>query len=251
MKAGLRFERFFARRCDVVITVSESIANGLKDVLKLNEKPTVILNVPLRNSTAKSEAVLRQKLGLSVTDFVFLYQGGLQKDRGVELLIDVMRDVNQSNIKLVILGNGVLKHTLQERARELTRTGKIIFHDSVPQNELHLWTMGADVGIHPMVGSCFNHLYALPNKLFEYVQCGLCVIVSNLPEMGAFVNKYQIGLTFQDGNRDSLLSAMLQLANDPVLRTTITENTSVAASKHNWEVEVEKLKELYNRILKF
>ena len=37
-------------------------------------------------------------------------------------------------------------------------------------DELASWTAGATIGLHPMPGTCLNHILALPNKLFEYIQ---------------------------------------------------------------------------------
>jgi hypothetical protein len=43
-----------------------------------------------------------------------------------------------------------------------------------------------------------NYKYALPNKLFDYINAGLPVLTSNLPEMQAIVNKYNVGETLSE-----------------------------------------------------
>lgn len=249
LKIGLWFERTVAKKCDLVITVSESIAVKLHENLKLINKPTLILNVPLRKELDRSKAILREKLNIPKEKFIFLYQGGLQMDRGVELIIEAMTNITRQDAILVIVGDGNKKESLMQLASSLIEKGKIIFHPPVPQNQLHYWTMGGDVGIHPMIGSCLNHLYALPNKLFEYIQSGLCVIVSDLPEMSRVVNETNIGLVFKDRDSQDLQRCMEKMMNDNDLKETYDDNLHQAALIYNWEQEEKKLLTAYKELL--
>lgn len=56
-----------------------------------------------------------------------------------------------------------------------------------------------------MQGTCLNHCLALPNKIFEYIQAGIPILVSDLPEMQRVVVDYGVGEVFPDGD-DQILA---------------------------------------------
>ena len=55
------------------------------------------------------------------------------------------------------------------------------------------YTAQADLGISLEENLGLNYYYALPNKLFDYIQARIPVLVSDLPEMAAVVHSYGIG----------------------------------------------------------
>lgn len=75
---------------------------------------------------------------------------------------------------------------------------RVTFHDPVPYAEL-LETLGRyDVGVHVIPPTNFNNRWALPNKLFDYVQARLGVLVGPTQEMATIVRENGIG-TVADG----------------------------------------------------
>ena len=49
----------------------------------------------------------------------------------------------------------------------------IIFYSGINYNELPSILRNYDVGVILYIGHCENHIYSAPNKLFEYLTCGL------------------------------------------------------------------------------
>ena len=54
-------------------------------------------------------------------------------------------------------------------------------------------TPNATIGMSLEEDLGLNYRYALPNKIFDYIQANIPVIVSDLPEMSKLVTKYSIG----------------------------------------------------------
>lgn len=79
---------------------------------------------------------------------------------------------------------------LQARA---THIAAVRVLDPVPYDELGDTLAGYDVGIHVLPPVNFNNANALPNKLFDYVQARLALVVGPTPEMAAAVEKHGIG----------------------------------------------------------
>jgi glycosyltransferase involved in cell wall biosynthesis len=96
-----------------------------------------------------------------------------------------------------------------------------------------------------MAGGYLNHLWALPNKLFEYIQGGLAVVASELPEMANVIRRHGIGLTFPPGDVDHLAQCLQKLIDDSGLRDNYRLASQEAAKTLNWEVEREQLAVIY------
>lgn len=245
IKQALFLEKYMAKKSNLVITVSESIADILQEEYKLSVRPLVIRNVPNYLEIDKSKCVLRKRLGLETKQFVLIYQGGVQLDRGIELLIKAVDVISNPNITLVIIGNGHLREKLLKSAGVSTNANNIIFQEAVPHKELHYWTMDGDIGLSPIIGKSLSYKYCLPNKVFEYVRAGLPLLVSDLPDMKRTVEKYGVGICFKENDLDDLVININKLYNDSDLRSQLRQNSELAAKTLNWETESEILKRCY------
>jgi glycosyltransferase involved in cell wall biosynthesis len=243
---GRWFEKRYSKKSDSVITVSDGIAQELKNRFDL-KYIHVVRNLPsyVETPVSKSQSPLRQTLGIGSEDFVVLYQGGLSSGRGIEYLVEAFLTLQDPRLKLVLLGNGAMRDRLEMMVPENELGARVFFLAAVPHAELLDWTGGANVGVHPMEGTCLNHKLALPNKLFEYIQARLPVIVSDMPEMSAFVKGGQIGLVFKDGDVAALANCIERLANDPTLCSKLEEEAGRVASTFTWENESSKLLSVY------
>lgn len=249
IKIALKLERILAKRCDEVVTVSESIADVLKLQLDLNSRPLVIRNIPNYLPPLQSgQGKLRKYLGISEDKIVLIYQGGVFLDRGIELLIKAVDTINSENLYLVVLGNGALKSRLLESSGVKDRKN-IVFLDAVPHTELHFWTSDANIGVSPIIGKSLSYKYCLPNKLFEYIRAGLPVIVSDLPDMSALVEKHNVGFIFKENNLEDLVHKIQLFLSDRSLLDEYSKNSFIAAEVLNWEVEKEMLSDKYQDLL--
>ena len=90
-----------------------------------------------------------------------------------------------------------------------------------------------------------NYRYALPNKLFDYIQARIPVLVSNLPEMKKVVEEYKIGLVSDARNEKELASLFMRMVLDEKERIGWRAGLERAASELCWENEEYKLKSLF------
>ncbi|KQV06024.1 hypothetical protein ASC63_00535 [Leifsonia sp. Root112D2] len=66
-------------------------------------------------------------------------------------------------------------------------------NDPVPYDELIATLNDFDVGVFVLPPVNFNYEWALPNKLFDYVQARLGVVVGPSAEMSAYVRDFGLG----------------------------------------------------------
>ncbi len=178
-------ERLLVKRTAAVITVNKSIAAWYKARYRL-ANVHVVRNVPYRPKPGATVPYrLKEALGLHEDQMLFIYQGGLTEDRGLDLLLDTFASLDRRK-HIVFMGYGPLTDLVKGYER---RHANIHFHPAVSPQALPAYTAGADVGLCMYQNVCLNQYLCLPNKVFEYLIYGLPIVVSDLPEMGRLVDE--------------------------------------------------------------
>jgi glycosyltransferase involved in cell wall biosynthesis len=219
-------------------TVSEGVANELKNRYGIHFR--VIRNLPLAK-TASNNYQLDSR--------TIIYQGALNLGRGIERLIAAMQFIHDS--KLLIAGMGDIEDMLKNITNKLGLKNKVSFLGRVPHHDLHDITCKATIGVSLEEDMGLNYRFALPNKLFDYIQAGLPVLVSDLPEMKRTVEQFCIGTTITSDCNAYALAQKLNVILDNTKQLNLWhENSLKAARELIWEKEEPVLLELFNNALK-
>lgn len=240
-------EGFCARRCDAVISVSDSIVDLMHERLRLPHRPTLLRNIP-KLQQDRPELALRRRLNISQDTLVLLYQGALTRARGLFLLIEAFAELKPANTALVFLGNGADVDRLHETiaARQLQDS---VFHlPAVPPEILFSYTADADIGVSPIQATNLSYEYSLPNKIFEFIHAGLAIFASDLTEISFLIHNYNIGQTFKRDDRQDLVFKLRLLLENPALIDIYKNNSRQAAHILNWDTEQEALLHLYKHL---
>ena len=153
-------------------TVCDSIANYYAE--KYQTKFNVIRNLPVKkNSTSFS------KLSFDTSGKkIIIYQGALNMGRGLEFIIDTMPFL--SNCILIIVGTGDIAKKLKKLVINKNLEKKVKFLGQLPPKKLQTITPLAALGISLEEDLGLNYRYALPNKIFDYIQAEVPILVSDL-----------------------------------------------------------------------
>ncbi len=238
-------ERAIVPRCSAVITVSDGIADRLRDRYGLARPPTVVRNVSALSVTGPGH--LRRRLGLEAGVPLVLHQGAPAASRGSEVLLAAVALL--PDVQLVFLGDPEPADG-RRLSSEIARrglAGRVTILPSVPLWELLANTAEADVGVTLLQANCDNHRLALPNKLFEYIAAGVPVVASALPEVKRLVDAYGIGWCVAPDDPAAVAAALtraLQAGGDRALR----ERLARAGRDLTWSREQTRLLELYARL---
>ncbi|MEB6677087.1 MULTISPECIES: glycosyltransferase [Acinetobacter] len=233
-------EKIFIKVADVIIVVSDSIANEYVKVYGV-KKPYLLLNCPYYSKVSKTD-IYRETFDISENVKIFLYQGALKKGRGIESLIDVFKSMSDEPICIIFMGYGDLVPYIRqaEKASE-----NIYYHDAVSPDVVYRYTSAADVGICLIEDCCLSYRYCLPNKLFEYTMAGLPVLVSELPELSSFVRSNGNGMAVDANNIDQVHHALKKLSQDSSSLQEMTANANELAKIYNWNQQAKVLEEIY------
>lgn len=237
------FEKLLVPGIAAAYTASRPIAEAYTN--KYGIPFAVVRNLPWFREPETDATAGRDKLAETPLP-VIIYQGALNKGRGLEQAILAMDHLPEA--ELVIAGRGDLEEELQTLVAGL-QLKNVRFTGWLSPGKLWSLTRLASLGISVEEDLGLNYRYALPNKLFDYIQARIPVVVSDLPEMGRIVTDHDIGLVAPSLNPETLAGTFRRALTDTALREKWSVNLEKAARQLNWNHEKEILKEIFSRYL--
>jgi len=167
--------------------------------------------------------------------------------RGLEQVIRAIQYTH--NIRLIIIGKGDVENKLKQLALSLGLMDRITFSGRISPERLFDYTVQADLGISLEEDLGLNYRFSLPNKVFDYIQAGVPVLVSNLPEVKALVEKYDVGMVNYAGNAEDLGGLFTEMTGNDEKRRVWKANLKIAAAELCWENEEGKLVDIYRQAM--
>jgi putative colanic acid biosynthesis glycosyltransferase WcaI len=211
-----RLERFFYRRCALIVGITEGFRQYLLSLGVPSERLAVIHNGADWQMFAAAEAV-RPSGNLHQTDakFVVGYVGNLGLAQGLTTLLDAADVLREGPVKFLLAGEG----TDKPRLRKLARIGElrnVEFVDGVPRDQ-----------VAPILAACDAFLLVLrnhplfditiPSKIFEYMAAGKPILCSVGGEAAGLVSSARCGLVVKPSDGEALAAAIETLRGDPAL----------------------------------
>lgn len=199
------------------------------------KRPVVVRNLPKKLPSPK------------LTDNnpkIILYQGAINFSRGIDKMIEAMQFIE--NAEFHIAGRGPFLEEYQQLTKKLHLENKVKFLGNLHPDDLRKITEKADVGLSIEENKGLSYYYSLPNKISDYIQARVPVVVSKFPEMQKIVEKYNVG-EFISSHEPQHLAEKVKIVLEkgkgsylPLLET--------AAKDLCWENEEPKLLELFYRV---
>lgn len=244
------WERFLLRSVDLIVTVSPSIAAEL--ARRSGREPLLVPNYPslaLRD-VAQRERSLREECGVSESQFLTLYMGGINPLRNIENVIRAHRHLPEHYV-FAVRGPGIDVYgpDYEELARAEGVADRVRLLAPVAMDEVVVAAAGADCGIVMLRNICRNFYFFFPNKLFEYALAGVPVAASDFPDVRAFVRGERCGVTFDPESPASIADALRRLGEDRGEARSMGERGRASiVRERNWESAVEQLLSAYDRL---
>jgi len=151
-------------------------------------------------------------------------------------------------VVLLIVGGGDVIDNLKQQVIELSLSEKVIFVSKQPVLLLRKYTAAADLGITLDKDTNINYRFSLPNKLFDYIQAGIPILASNLPEVRRVIETYQVGRISENHNPENIAKNIHEMLNDESANEIWKMNLVKASKELNWEKEREKLLRIFKSI---
>lgn len=184
---------------------------------------------------------------------VILYLGGINRERGLEVILQAMSLVRAKHPEaLCELVGPVETDDLGPEFAELApwlEGGNISLRGKVPYEQVPGILAQSSIALVPLLPT-LNYRKAIPVKLLEYMAAGLPVVGSRFGYIEEIIGKNQCGLLSEPGDPESLARDICTLIEDPEQALLYAQNGWDAFQReYTWESEQTKLLSLYERIL--
>jgi glycosyltransferase involved in cell wall biosynthesis len=154
----------------------------------------------------------RESNGLT-DKFIALYAGAHGMSNDLTVILESASLLADTNIQIVLLGDGKEKPALQARAREMNLTN-VTFLPSVPKTQMAHALAGADACI-AILKPIEEYKTTYPNKVFDYMAAGKPVVLAIDGVIRDVVQRAGCGIFVQPGAAQEMSQAIRQLAADP------------------------------------
>ena len=223
------------RKIKYFITANDSYANWFETNYKI-KRPIVIRNFPQKSESPKSFVENHPK--------IILYQGTINYSRGIDKMIEAMQFIE--NAEFHIAGRGPFLEEYQELTKNLHLENKVKFLGNLHPDALRKITEKADVGLSIEENKGLSYYYSLPNKISDYIQARVPVVVSKFPEMQKIVENYHVG-EFITSHEPKHLAEKVKTVLEKG-RSSYLPQLEIASQELCWENEAPKILELYERV---
>lgn len=242
-KFWTRIERNIVPWLKWCITVNRSIADMYTEMY--NVPFVVIRNVPI--PLPEIPLKTRHELGMPEDKTVLLLQGsGINIHRGAEELVEAMTLLPEQ-FHLYIIGGGDVVKNLEELVNRFNLRERITFLPRQPYAAMMQYTRNADIGLSLDKDNNLNYKFSLPNKIFDYMQAGIPVIASDLPELRRIMDDYKIGRFIREVTPQTIAEMVLEMYGQPEALQAMRTECARAAQVFNWTEERKTQEELFRK----
>ena len=220
------------KSADRLIGLSPGIVNGIARRGIKRDKITLAPN-GCDLGLFKGAAEKWRPKGAGADDFLAIFTGTHGKANGLNALVDaaaILKKQNAKNIKIALVGDGMEKSGLMQRAKGMQLQDYLIFCDPVPKTQLAGLMQSADIGLQILANVPAFYYGTSPNKFFDYLAAGLPVLTNYPGWVADLVTQHDCGMGVAPDQPAALARALLKLQSAPqTQRAQMAENAALLA----------------------
>jgi len=207
----------YANSC---IALSPGIVDGIRR--KIPDKRIIMIpnGCDLKEFSSKRKSLtLLYRNKFNQDDFVAVFAGAHGVANGLDAILDVafiLKKRDENKIKFLFIGDGAEKSHLKNRVLD-EGLNNCIFFDFIQKTDLfNLFSM-VDAGLMVLKNVPAFYYATSPNKFFDYIACGLPVIINYPGWLANLLKEYDCGFAVQPGNPVAFADALAILASNKQL----------------------------------
>ena len=243
--------RTFARKAECIITPSKKTEKYLKYKCKIKNKPIYIIPTGIdiepfnsNNFSKEDRDNLKEKLGIKKDEKVILFLGRIGEEKSIDVIMENMPTIFKTikNAKFLIVGDGPSKEPLEEQAKSLNISDKVIFTGKVPWNEVPKYYNLGDV----FVNASLTETQGL--TFIEAMAAGIPIVAKYAPNLTEFITNNKNGILVKK-NAD-FSKAIINVLTNKKLSQKLAANGLETAKSYSVQEFGDKLEMLYTEIIK-
>ena len=230
-------------KCSAVIASGDAVKR-LKNMISQNIfdiPPGVDTNTfkPTVNKIRDKYKLQHNKLLLFVGRFVPL--------KNLPFLLKTFAAIGKENrrVSLMMVGEGPLDGKIKRLSRKLKLSKRVIFTGKIANEELPQYYSAADIFVMPSVYDNF------PNSILEAMSCGLPIVATKVGGISMQVKDGENGFLVESSNIKQFKETIITLLdNNSIAIEMGKRNRGLIKKKYSWSTSAQKLKDIYDLILK-
>ena len=209
------------------IGVSDFVVNTFKQSSSIKDcyslKNGINLNKFNKELSSKERNNIRKKIGLNKDDFVVMFCGRLIKEKGVLELVKAIKQIENENIKLMIVGSinfgNIATSEYQDALNNEINSsnGKVVATGFVNYSEIYKYYKTADIAVIPSLWED-----AAPLVNIETMACGLPNIITKTGGAPEYISKETIVIS-KENVIENIKENVINLYNDSKKREKMTK----------------------------
>jgi len=231
------FRRAILRSACAVVANSA----GLKAMSELADSTPVLV---IANGVDTSFFKPAARLQPSDAPLRLLFVGRFQSQKNLLWMLDQLAGVRLSTRRTFVLdlvGDGPLRHELEDRIRNLMMADIVSFHGWTDRNELRTFYQSADLVLNPSLYE------GMPNVVLEAMACGRPVLVSRVPGNEAVVVHGVSGWLYSSGDSDDFRNRVQSFLEFPEIAIPLGAAARERAEREfSWDRATQSYLELLN-----
>jgi glycosyltransferase involved in cell wall biosynthesis len=147
-------------------------------------------------------------------DLLATFTGAHGIANGLDAILDaagVLKKRNRNDIKILFIGDGMLKPHLEKRAKN-EGLDNCFFMDPIPKSQLAEIQKSADVGLMILANVPAFYFGTSPNKFFDYIATGLPVLNNYPGWLAELIMKNNCGLAIPPCDPEAFTDALIYMA---------------------------------------
>lgn len=244
------FSKNFVTKAECIITPSKKTEKYLKYKCKIKNKsiyviPTGIDIEPLKKENIDEEEItnLKNKLNIKKDDKVLLFLGRIAEEKSIDIILNNMPNVFNEipNAKLLIVGDGPSRSSLEELTKKLNISDKVIFTGVAPRCDVPKYYNIADIFVNASITETQGLTF------IEAMASSTPIVARYAPNLSEFIVNGENGILVKHDK--DLSTAIISLLKNTTLMNKLAKNGFKTAHDYSLKEFGDKLEYVYSEII--
>jgi len=232
-------EKFILSKTDKITCVSDEIRQTVSALLNLPIEKFITIpngtNPELFYPLDKNKC--RNTLNLPLEAFVIGFIGSCYPYHDIDTLITSVPKLIEHipELKIAIIGNGIMLSQWQQLAENLGLASKVIFTGYAPFHNANLYINSFDI----CFASYKRETSVFPLKILDYLACNKAVITTNIPTITKYFTEKPFFKLIEPENRESLIKNIMDIYS--TRNFEIKDHRQFVLDNYTWEHTAQKI----------
>ena len=233
--------RYFLKKVDLVVCNSKGTLNKYKQAgFEVLLAPNGV-DLNYFKSREKSRQQARKELGLPKDKFICLYVGNLLKWKGIDVIVDSAKIIEEDDFYFLIIGGSEENAKLYKYRVSSYKLKNIDFIGFKEQDVVPDYLQAADILLLPNLSISQESIeYTSPIKMFEYMASKRLILASDLPSIREVLNSSN-SVLFPAGDARSLVNRLKQIKRGEVDVSKFIQQAYEDVQQFTWQKRAKKI----------